>query len=341
MRNTSQTVSITKSLTALCLVATLAACGGGGDGGTSSSPTSGSSGSTGGSSSQTVTGTLATPQYTNGSAQLTAFNQLNQYRTQCGFPAFQENTVLDQAAQSHAKYMGLNGAVSDGETSGSAGFTGASYQDRAVAAGFPNTTFSTGVSGGASITTNGFTATQAGQMFVNSLLAGVYHAAIVAYPSNTLGIGEYETQSTSGGLSWTNAWESISVLVNQSSIFSNTPLTFPCQGVTGVPYKSAGESPTPPNASSSGWGTPVVLMGNTSDTIVLQNASMTGPSGGVALQILNSTTDPNKVLGAFQAVAYPTSPLTPNTQYSVNLSGTVNGTPFSRNFTFTTGNVAG
>ncbi|RKP33246.1 hypothetical protein BJ085DRAFT_37320, partial [Dimargaris cristalligena] len=239
------------------------ACGGGGGDSSTSSSTSGSSSSSGGSPSQTVTGTLSTPQYTSGSAQITAFNLLNQYRAQCGIPALQENTVLDQAAQSHAKYMGLNSAISDSETSGSAGFTGASYQDRAVAAGLPTSTFSTGVSGGASITTNGFTAAQAGQMFVNSLLAGVYHAAIVAYPSNTMGIGEYETQSTSSGLAWTNAWESISVLVSQSSIFSNTPLTFPCQGVTGVPYKSTSESPTPPNVSNSGWGTPVVVMGNT------------------------------------------------------------------------------
>ncbi len=172
MRNTSQTICITKSLAALSLVAALAACGGGGGDSSTSSSTSGSSSSSGGSPSQTVTGTLSTPQYTSGSAQITAFNLLNQYRAQCGIPALQENTVLDQAAQSHAKYMGLNSAISDSETSGSAGFTGASYQDRAVAAGLPTSTFSTGVSGGASITTNGFTAAQAGQMFVNSLLAG-------------------------------------------------------------------------------------------------------------------------------------------------------------------------
>ncbi|POP04391.1 serine protease, partial [Salmonella enterica subsp. enterica serovar Heidelberg] len=40
-------------------------------------------------------------------------------------------------------------------------------------------------------------------------------------------------------------------------------------------------------------------------------------------------------------VAYPTAPLQPNTPYTVNLSGTINGTPFTRSFTFTTGNVVG
>ena len=87
---------------ALLLCTALAACGGG-DGGTTSGSTStggttggtttgGTGGSTGGTST-TVTGTLTTPQYTASSAQLAALTQLNQYRTQCGFPALQENTV--------------------------------------------------------------------------------------------------------------------------------------------------------------------------------------------------------------------------------------------------------
>lgn len=340
MRNTSYAVHPAKWLAAVSLATALSACGGGGDGGTSSS-TGSSSGGTSTTPSQTVTGTLTTPQYTAGSAQITAFNMLNQYRAQCGLPALQENTLLDQAAQAHAKYMGLNNGITDTEVASNQGFTGVTYQDRAVAAGLPSSTFSTGASGGATITSNGFTAPAAAQMFVNALLAGVYHAAVVAYPSTTIGFGEFETQSTSSGFTWTNAWQSVSLLVNQSSIFSNGPVTFPCQGVTGVPYKSTGESPTPPNVSASGWGTPVVVMGNTTDTIVLQSASITGPSGSVAVQILNSSTDPNKALGAFQAVVYPTSPLSPNTQYSVTLTGTVNGTAYSRNFTFTTGNVVG
>lgn len=329
------------SLLAIAAASSLAltACGGGGDGGASS--TGASSGGTTTSPAQTVTGTVSTPQYATGSAQLTAFTLLNQYRAQCGLPAVQENTELDQAAQAHAKYMGLNNGITDTEVAANQGFTGATYQDRAVAAGLPSSTFSTGASGGATITTNGFTTTAAAQMFVNSLVAGVYHSSVVAYPSTVVGLGEVETQSTSSGLTWTNAWQSASLLVNQSSLFSNTPITFPCQGVTGVPYASTGETPTPPNVSGSGWGTPVVVMGNTSDTIVLQSASITGPSGSVTVQILNSTTDPNKELGAFQAVAYPTSPLQPNTQYSVNLSGTVNSKPFTRSFTFTTGNVVG
>ncbi|CAH0444173.1 hypothetical protein LMG10661_00697 [Ralstonia syzygii subsp. syzygii] len=340
MRNTSQSIHAAKWLTVLSVAAALSACGGG-DGSTSSS-TGGSSTSSGGTTSQTVTGTLSTPQYTNGSAQITAFNLLNQYRTQCGFPALQENTVLDQAAQAHAKYEGLNNALSDTETTGQPGFTGVSYVDRAVAAGFPSAANGSGVGAGYTTLTSSFTPVQAGQQFIYSLLAGVYHSAAVVYPVNTIGVGEYETQMTSGGVTWTQAWASMSLLNTQTQTISNGPLTFPCQGVTGVAYKSVGEIPTPPNVSTSGWGTPVAVMGNPTDTILLQSGTMTTGSGTVInLQLLNSTNDTNKILQSYSAVAYPTSPLQPNTQYSVTLTGTVNGTAFSRNFTFTTGNVVG
>ncbi|RKU01244.1 serine protease [Burkholderia sp. Nafp2/4-1b] len=332
----------TTSLSALSIAAllALAACGGGGDGGSSSTGSTGSgSGSSGGGSTPVaVTGTLDTPQYAQGSAQLAAFNLLNQYRTQCGFPALKQNTVLDQAAQNHAKYMGLNNVITDTEVAASQGYTGGSYLDRAVAVGFPSNVLGIGVSGaGNAVFSSNFSATLAGQQFVYSLLGGVYHADVAAFPVNIGGFGEYETQTTSGSNTYTLSWQSISMLNSSAQTLSNGPKTFPCDGVTGVPYRGLNEIPMPPNVTASGWGTPLVVMGNLTDTVVLQSASVTGPSGVVAVQVLNASTDPNKELGTYQAVAYPTSPLSPNTTYSVTLNGTVNGTAFSRSFSFTTG----
>ncbi|MGP8473756.1 CAP domain-containing protein [Burkholderia sp. PR2] len=332
------------STLSIAAVLALAACGGGGDGGSSSTGSTGSgSGSSGGGSTPVaVTGTLPSPQYAQGSAQLAAFNLLNQYRTQCGFPALQENTVLDQAAQAHAKYLGANNTITDTEVSGNTGFTGATYVARAVTAGFPSTANGSGASGGNTSQTASFSATASGQEFVYSLIAGVYHSGVVLFPVDTVGIGEYETQATSSGITWTSAWQSLSLINTQTQTLGNSPVTFPCQGVTGVPYKSTGESPTPPNVSGSGWGTPVVVMGNSTDTIMLQSGTMTDTSGNVlSLQLLNSTNDPNKIVQAYEAVAYPASALLPNTTYSVSITGTVNGSAFSRNFSFTTGNIAG
>lgn len=320
------------SLLAIAAASTLAltACGGG-DGGTST--TGSSSGGTTTTPAQTVTGTVATPQYGGTSAQLAAFNTLNQYRTQCGFPALSENTVLDTAAQAHAAYMSTNGVVADSETSGKTGFTGVTYQDRAIAAGYPNL-YVGGVSGGF-YTTSTLTDAQYGQQHVLGWLGGVYHIAIGAWPSSIVGIGVSKTLF--------NGFPDVraSISIDQPKTMpGNMPLTFPCQGTTGVAYSSSGETPAPPNTSGP-WGTPVSVVGNASDTIILQTGTMTDTGGhSVTLQLLNSSNDPNKLLPAFEAVAYPASPLQPNTTYTVNLTGTVNGTAFSRSFTFTTGNVA-
>jgi hypothetical protein len=86
----------------------------------------------------------------------------------------------------------------------------------------------------------------------------------------------------------------------------------------------------------------VAVAGNATDTIVMQSGSMTDSSGHViTLQVLDSAKDPNKILPAYMGVAYPATPLSPNASYSVSLTGTINGTAFSRTFTFTTGNIVG
>lgn len=322
------------SLLAIAAASTLAltACGGGGDGGTST--TGGSSGGTTTTPAQTVTGTVTTPQYGATSAQLAAFTTLNQYRTQCGFPALKENTVLDQAAQAHAAYMSTNSVVADSETAGNSGFTGVSYQDRAVKAGFPNQ-YVGGVSGGY-YTNATLTDAQYGQQHVIGWLSSVYHIAVGVWPSSIVGIGVSKT--TFNGFPDVRASMSFDA---PATMPGNMPLTFPCQGTTGVAYSANGETPAPPNTTGS-WGTPVAVAGNAGNAVVLQSGTMTdNASHTITLQLLNSATDPNKLLPAFEAVAYPTTPLQPNTPYTVNLSGTINGTPFTRSFTFTTGNVVG
>ncbi|MGS0896843.1 CAP domain-containing protein [Burkholderia stagnalis] len=336
------TISLS-TLAAASLLALAACGGGGGDSGTTNTGSNGNNPnpSNPGTPSTTVPGTVDSAQYPADSAQLAALNLLNQYRTQCGFAALKQNTVLDQAAHNHAKYMGLNGAVTDTEVSANQGYTGTSYVDRAVAAKFPAGAIGLGVSVGGATGTGSFSNSQYGQQAVYSLVGGVYHSDVATFPIETIGIGEYQTQTTNSSYQFTNSWLSMSLLNTTSKSVSNAPATFPCNGVTGVPYKETSEIPMPPNVASTGWGTPISVMGNLTDVIVVQSASVTGPSGAVAVQVLNSDSDPNKLLGKYQAVAYPTSPLQPNTTYSVTINGTANGTAFSRNFSFTTGNVVG
>ncbi|CAG9208332.1 SCP domain-containing protein [Paraburkholderia tropica] len=329
------------AVTAFAFAATLAlaACGGGGGGSDSSSGTNNSSTGAGNTSSATTTtsGNVGTPQFAANSAQLTIFNSLNQYRQQCGFPTVAENTNLDTAAQAHAAYLGLNNVVSDTEDSSKAGYTGTTYSDRATKAGFPQGAFSTGVSAGGIYSNATLTEAEYGTRLLNSWLAGVYHVAVASWPISAVGVGESET--TANG--FPVAWGSVS-MANYQTMTSSGPLTFPCQGTTGVPYATAvGETPTPPNTSGQ-WGTPVSVTGNNGDTVRLVSGTMTDTSGTViTLQLLDSSNDPNNVLPAFEAVAYPASALQPSTTYTVSLTGTYNGASFSRSFTFTTGSITG
>lgn len=333
------------TLTALAFAATLAlsACGGGGGGGNgdsapgSSNPSTdtGNSGSSPDSSSAT-TGNVSTPQYANDSAKLAVFNTINAQRQQCGFPALTENTLLDQAAQAHASYMGQNGGtITDSEASGNTGFTGTTYADRAVKAGYVNGSSVTGASAGYYTNSTLAEATY-GQNIAYAWLSGIYHIQIATLPLDQIGVGWNEITY--------NGYPEIQSAVSLASshaLSGNLPLTFPCEGSAGLAYLSNGEIPTPPSTSGP-WGAPVAVAGNSGDKIVMQSGTMTDNAGTViTLQVLDSTNDPNKLLPTSVGVAYPASPLKPNTPYAVSLTGTYNGKSFSRTFTFTTGNTVG
>ncbi|MEZ2354182.1 CAP domain-containing protein [Caballeronia sp. RCC_10] len=323
------------SMAAIAASLLVAACGGGGGGGSSgASPAAPASGASTPATTPSPAN-LTTPQYPADSFHLAAFNLLNQQRQQCGFPALQENTALDQATAAHAQYMQSNNVFSDTEVSGNPGFTGATFSDRAAHFGYTQDNGSIGVSGGF-YTGATWTETQYGEQAVYGLVSGVYHIAIAASPTNTVGIGKVAT--TYNG--FPEEFYSLN-LTNYQQVTTNSPLTFPCQGTTGVAYSAGGEIPAPP-ATSGNWGTPVAVAGNPTDTIVMQTGTMTDSSSHViALRVLDSAKDPNKILPKWIGVAYPATPLSPNSQYTVSLTGTINGAAFSRTFTFTTGNIVG
>lgn len=132
------------------------------------------------------------PQYASTSAQLAMFNAINQYRAQCGFPTLQENTILDHAAQTHAKYEGLNSIVTDTGTQENPGFTGVTGADTAAAFGWPASVF-TGRGNSGFYNATAITSAQFGKQFVTEWASGVYHVSIMTYPANLVGFGEYET----------------------------------------------------------------------------------------------------------------------------------------------------
>ena len=340
---------------ALCSTALLAACGGGGggstptntasNGSTNTAANTGSNTATSGSVTTVPPGSIIATgnQYASGSPEAAIFTQVNAWRQQCGFPLYEQDTILDAAAQAHAQYLLTNQSydaskygtvVLDSEDAGQPGFSGVTGQDSADALGWPSSIY-TGRGDTAYYTNTTLTATQYGTDMLDGWASGVYHQILVAHPTRYIGLGT--AQTTYNGFPQYFGTFQIGDLANVSN---SAPLTFPCQGVTGLPYGGGiGETPTPPNMSAQGVGTPITVVGNPADTIRLQSATITGPNGSVAVQVLDASTDPNHELASFQGEVYPTSPLTANTQYSVSIQGTDNGTPFTRNFTFTTGST--
>jgi hypothetical protein len=69
-----------------------------------------------------------------------ALNRVNMYRSQAGVPPCRLEPTLVQSAQAHAEYIAQNGSFNDphGEQTGQPGFTGATFFDRAKAAGYRN-----------------------------------------------------------------------------------------------------------------------------------------------------------------------------------------------------------
>ncbi|BAP89096.1 putative uncharacterized protein [Burkholderiales bacterium GJ-E10] len=128
-------------------------------------------------------------------------------------------------------------------------------------------------------------------------------------------------------------------------LYSNAPLTYPCSGLTGVQRENLIAEDMPPYINGSpaknapdSWGTPIVVEANVTDTVRLTSVSVTGPSGAVAVSFYDSSDDPYSFLIPSEAFAIANAPLAATTTYSVVASGTINGTPFTRSFSFTTGN---
>ncbi len=80
-----------------------------------------------------------------------ALARVNQWRAAIGVPPIARHPALDKAAQAHADYHTKNpGSVHD-ESSGHPGFTGASFADRAQAAGYPSSSINEDMGGSGDI----------------------------------------------------------------------------------------------------------------------------------------------------------------------------------------------
>jgi hypothetical protein len=324
----------------LLLAATLASCGGGGG---STSVAGVSPGYQG-----VVTNP---PAVTYLGSNLEVSNAVTAIRQGAGPGLFVQNTALDTAASSHASFLVNNDLLQPGylnvlqagniygghfENSALPGFTGASPQARATAAGYIGTV--------SEIMTFG---ASTGTGCVDSLGNSVYHLIDLISPFIDVGIS-FNPGSGSGSAC------AIVLGVASSTLgqLPNNPVFYP-DGSNVVPpnYYNSAEVPDPASDLTSPLGHPVAVSLYTlanptlsGSDIVIHDFTIT-PNAGAARVLANTgvssdgptLTVDSVIPRAGFVVLLPTAPLAASTLHNVSFSATVKGQLVNLNWSFTTG----
>lgn len=293
---------------------------------------------------------VATPSYVAGSEELAAFNYLNAQRSSCGFGLLAQNTTLDQAAKGHADWQLVNHIAGHYQSTGTPGFTGITPEDRAVAANYASF-IDLGRVYDEGHTVNGATVkTGFGVPAVRGLLNAPYHLKGLMASGRDVGFtvrNDVDAGSTVAHgprvILWADMGSTKSV--GTQLMDSAAVATYPCEGSTGIDRLLDQETPNPVpgrDLAANPLGSSIYIAARDGQTLVIASATMTNASTGAAVTLrapVGYLNDPYP--GAFlphEAYVAPDAPLAPLTRYQVNISGTNNGTAFTRSFIFTTGN---
>jgi uncharacterized protein YkwD len=319
-------------LAAACITAwALVACGGGSASGSGSAvgandmnavPSTGSTGQ-----GQDT----AAPKLTNNTA-VDGRVWLNYRRAQIGLPTLAANTMIDQAAQSHSEYQRVNG-ITHTEDPAKQGFTGATLDKRMTAAGYSfRGANAIGEVIAASTSTSGFSNAE-------ELITAIYHRFVIFEPVfKEIGSGG---ATAAGGYTYFTADMAANNGLGQG-IARGTVVTWPFSGQTQVTpnFFSDYEEPDPvPDAGVNEVGYPISVHANMSSTLSVQSFTVHAHGGKdlTVRQIGNQTTNAQGQAAAPTAAAIiPLAPLASKTTYDVSFSGTVDGTPVSKSWSFTT-----
>lgn len=332
-----------RRMAALMLGASLSACGGGSSEGTAppASP-----------NPSTVTALSAAQAYPAGSEEQAAYTLLNAERDRCGFGLLAVNAPLSAAAKAHADYQIINSLNShlEDQIRHPEGFTGTDPAARVKAQGYTDL-------GGvtdefAFFTFSGVAQPKRGigELGIRGLLNAPYHLNGLMSGYRDVGIAVRSNEDIGKGM------RGIFVQINPAYKAAAGPqlpgstsvLTYPCEGTTGVNRELTNETPNPVpgrDLRTSPLGSSVYIAARPGNRIVITRAAMTQSTTGQAIILRVPVTAANDPYGPcqtgcfepHQAYIVPDAPLQPGTAYTVMVSGTNNDSPFSRNFSFSTG----
>ncbi|GAB3437969.1 CAP domain-containing protein [Massilia solisilvae] len=256
-------------------------------------------------------------------------NWINYRRMQVGMPTLTRNAIIDVAALGHSEYQRTNNTVTHGQTPGKQGFTGATLLDRLTAAGytFANANHAYGEVISATSSTNG-------AYLAEELITAIYHRFVIFEPVfKEIGTG---AATTAAGYSYFTA----DFTANNGygpGVPAGSVVVWPFSGQTQVTpnFFSDYESPDPvPNVNEVGY--PISVHANINAVLTVQSFTVRpkGASADLNVRLLTRDVDPETPRSA--AAIVPLARLASGTSYDVSFTGTVDGTPVSRTWTFTT-----
>jgi uncharacterized protein YkwD len=309
-------------VSALLSVLLLGACGG-------SSSGSNSPGSTAPTSTVPQPGTEPNAPALTGNNATDGFNWFNYRRQQLGLRPLSRNATLDTAAQNHSNYQKLNDTITHDEDPAKPGFTGATEFDRITAAGYRLTgSYALGEVISSTTDNSGVNAAEA-------LVTAIYHRFLVFEPM--FHEGGAGAATVSGGYMYFTADFASSPLDYTRGLTFGGFVTYPFANQAGVPvnFFSDYEIPDPvPNRNEVGY--PISVHANINATIAVASFTVR-PRGGGALETVTIPSDMHNSSGGPSAVAIiPLDKLVPLTTYDVQFTGTIDGVPASKSWSFTT-----
>jgi uncharacterized protein YkwD len=308
-------------VSALLSVLLLGACGGGSSSGSSTSSTA--------PSSTAPTGADPGVPALTGNSATDGFNWFNYRRQQLGLRPLSRNAQLDTAAQNHSNYQKVNDTITHDEDPAKPGFTGATEFDRIGVAGY-RLSGSYALGEVISSTTDG-----SGVNAAEALVTAIYHRFLVFEPMFHEG-GAGAATVPGGYMYFTADFASSPLDYNKGLPFGGF-ITYPFANQTGVPvnFFSDYEIPDPvPNRNEVGY--PISVHANINATIAVASFTVS-PRGGGALETVTIPSDMHNSSGGPSAVAIiPLAKLAPLTTYDVQFTGTIDGVPASKSWSFTT-----
>ena len=312
------------NLLAACIAAlVLTACGGGGD----DAPPATTNSTTGFAGQDASAPVLTNNVATDGR------NWLNYRRVQVGMIALTENRSIDNAAQGHSDYQRVNNKVTHVQEAGKQGYTGAQLQDRMRAAGYLFNG-SNAIGEVISATTNG-----SGFYMAEELITAIYHRFVIFEPVfKEIGTG---AATTAANYSYFTA----DMAANNglgAGLAAGTLAAWPFNGQTQVPpnFFSDQEEPDPvENVNEVGY--PISVHANMTVPIVVQRFAVRARGAGSDVPVYQvnnevKSADPTQRHVLSAAAIIPKTRLSGATTYDVSFTGTVNGTPVTKDWSFTT-----